>query len=487
MRSRPLGVALLVAAVFASTASSVRARDTQGAAPRGFDADFAPKTMRADLLHTGGPRGEVVALARVVSDGPWAGSTTRLVDDTNLGVALFEIVDPETNRVLYSRGYSTLYAEWATTPEVKRTARTFEESVRFPWPKRRVQVVLKKRDDANLFQEVASFTIDPEARDVNPAEMPPSGRVVPLLENGAATSKVDLLLVGDGYTDAQMEKLRGDAKRLLAVLFETEPFKSRKADFNVRLLELPTKESGILRAHSRQFRRTPLGTQYGIFDSERYVLTPDDRRLRDAASSVPYEFVEILVNGAQYGGGGIYGSHATASVDTAFASYVFIHEFGHHFAALADEYYTSPVAYETGGAADKVEPWEPNVTALRDPTRLKWRDLMQEGTPLPTPWEKETFETESRKTQAERRKLLESGAPPSAIDALFRRQQAWETKHLSSMRWSGKVGAFEGAAYEAKGLYRSSADCIMFTRDDVGFCPVCRRGIERVIDLYARP
>jgi hypothetical protein len=163
-----------------------------------------------------------------------------------------------------------------------------------------------------------------------------------------------------------------------------------------------------------------------------------------------------------------------------------VHEFGHHFAGLADEYYTSEVAYETG-AAEHVEPWEPNATAMHDPARLKWRDLVEKDTPLPTPWDKESYEKQSRASQGQRRKLLASGAPQSEIDKLFREEESWSTKLLGGMKYSGKVGAFEGSAYEAKGLYRPSADCIMFTRDRVGFCPVCRRAIERVIDLYARP
>jgi hypothetical protein len=215
------------------------------------------------------------------------------------------------------------------------------------------------------------------------------------------------------------------------------------------------------------------------------MLTYDDRALREAASAAPYDFLEILVNDARYGGGGIYNHQATATVDSSFSEYVFVHEFGHHFAGLADEYYTSDVAYETGG--EKPEPWEPNVTALKDPKRLKWADLVEKGTPLPTPWEKETFEKENRLVQGERRKLVASLAAPAALDDLFRRQMGAESKLLSSMAWSGKVGAFEGAAYEAKGLFRPAADCIMFTRDPVGFCPVCRRAISRVIDEYARP
>ncbi len=220
-----------------------------------------------------------------------------------------------------------------------------------------------------------------------------------------------------------------------------------------------------------------------MFDSERYALALDNRGWRDVASAAPYDAVEILINNRYYGGGGIFNDHAAVAVDSGSADYIFVHEFGHHFAGLGDEYYTSDVAYETG-AAEKVEPWEPNVTALHDPAALKWKDLVEPGTPLPTPWNKEAYEKRSAEIQAERRRLRAAAAPESAMDALFTTQQAWETQFLSSMAHSGKVGAFEGASYEPKGLYRPESDCIMFTRDEVGFCRVCRRAIERVIDLH---
>ena len=216
------------------------------------------------------------------------------------------------------------------------------------------------------------------------------------------------------------------------------------------------------------------------------MLTLDNRALRDAASAAPYEFIEILVNERTYGGGGIFNDQATASVDSAFADYVFVHEFGHHFAALADEYYTSAVAYTTG-AGPPPEPWEPNVTALRDPAALKWGDLVTPGTPLPTPWEKDAFEQMSRAIQERRRTIRARNAPEAEMDALFNEERVWEEQFLAGMKFGkGIVGAFEGAAYEAHGLYRPQADCIMFTRDRVGFCRVCQRAIGRIIDLYSK-
>jgi hypothetical protein len=439
--------------------------------------------MRVDYFHTGGMGEEILSLDRVVSDGEWAGSLTRLVDDTNLGKYLFEVVDPETDDVLYSRGFASIYGEWETTPESGRSYGTFHESLRFPWPKRPIRVVLQKRDENGEFKEIWSVPLDPDSRFVNPAAPPVEGRLWSVMENGPPTSKVDLVLLGEGYAASEMEKFHADAARLVEKLFDTEPFKSRKSDFNVWAIDLPAGESGVNRPHVAEFRRTPVSAEYNIFDSERYLLTFDNRRLRDVLSAAPYEFVEILVNEEQYGGGGIYNFQATTAVDTDFADYIFVHEFGHHFAGLADEYYSSSVAYETG-VDSRPEPWEPNVTALHDPAELKWGDLVEPETPLPTPWDKDTYEDHAQSIQARRQALIDSQAPEAEFDALFEEQRKIERELLHAMRHSGHVGAFEGAMYETHGLYRSETDCIMFTRIDY-FCRVCRRAIERVIDLYS--
>jgi IgA Peptidase M64/Peptidase M64 N-terminus len=450
-----------------------------------FNELFTDKTMRVDYFHTSTPRGEeIVALDRVVSDGPWPGSRTQLIDRTNLGKYYFEVVDRATNEVLYSRGFASVYGEWETTDEAKERPGTFTESIRFPWPRKPVQVVLKKRDKQNAFQQIWSTVIDPSSRFVNSADVRPAGKVWTLFENGPASEKVDLLVIGEGYTEAQLPKFHADAQRLVARLFDTEPFKSHKRDFNVRAIDLPSAQSGVNRPRTSDDRRTPTGVEYNIFDSERYVLTLDNRALRDIASAAPYDFLEILVNEKQYGGGGIFNDQATSSVDSAFSEYVFVHEFGHHFAGLADEYYTSDVAYESGG--EHPEPWEPNITA--NGAHPKWADMVDPGVPLPTPWSKAEFEKHSAEIQARRRKIRAENKPESEMDALFREEQAWETKLLDQdEKYAGKVGAFEGAGYEAKGLYRPQTDCIMFTRDEVGFCKVCQRAITRIINLYAQP
>ncbi len=416
---------------------------------------------------------------------PWPGNPDRPVDDTNLGKYLFEVRRPESGELLYSRGFASIYGEWETTGEAaEETVRTFPEALRFPEPRRPFQVRLRKRAPDQSFREIWTTSVDPGSRFVHRAavaDLP----VHTILEQGEPAAKVDLLLLGDGYTAAEMEKFRADAERLSDEIFALEPFRSRRGDFNVRAVETPARESGISRPRSGLFREPPLGSSYNSLDSERYVLTVDDRAWRDAAAAAPYDFVLILVNSGKYGGGGIYNLYATAAADSAFSPYLTVHEFGHHFAGLGDEYFTSDVAYEDFHG-ESVEPWEPNITALGDPERLKWGRLVEEGTPLPTPWNKEEFEIASREIQAERRRLRAEGAAEEELEELFRRERAQMTELLAASEHAGKVGAFEGASYRPQGLYRPAADCIMFTRDEVGFCPVCRRAIERVIDLYSR-
>jgi hypothetical protein len=346
-----------------------------------------------------------------------------------------------------------------------------------------VSIVVERRDRANAWVRVWSTFLDPDGPLANPTEPAPAGRVWTVFASGAPHAKVDLVLISDGYTRAELPRFHADVKRLVGVLFATEPFRSRRRDFNVRAVDLPSPASGVNRPQVRRFRRTPLSLSYNIFGLERYMLTEDNRALRDALAGVPYEFVEILANESHYGGGGILNFHAATAARATFADYVFVHEFGHHFAGLGDEYYTSPVAYQTG-KSEQVEPWEPNITALHDPAALKWRDLVQPGIPLPTPWPKEAYERLGREVQAARADLIAGGRGEAALDSLVRAQRTRERELLRSGEYVGRVGAFEGASYEATGLYRPQQDCIMFSRTP-DFCRVCNRAISRVIAQYA--
>ena len=447
----------------------------------------APRTMRVDYYHTGNASEERFSLDRVVLEPlEWPGNPARNLDDTNLGKYFFEVSDAASGKPLFSRGFASVYGEWETTAEAKERRRTFHESLRFPRPDRPFRVVVRKRDAKNVFRDVWAESLDPKGMFVDDAKPPSPGPLLTIEKHGEPAGKVDFLILGDGYTAAERGKFETDARRLAQILFAVSPFKERRADFNVWGLCPPSEESGVSRPSTGFHRRSRVGATYDAFGSERYILTFENRSLRDVASFAPYEFIEVLTNSRTYGGGGIFNLYSTVAADSLWSPYVFVHEFGHHFAGLADEYYTSEVAYEPAGA-DRVEPWEPNVTALQDPKNLKWKDLLSPGTPVPTPWNREAFEAASREYQAKRRKIRAENRPEEEMDALFAEEKKLETKLLSAEKYAGKVGAFEGAMYEAKGYYRPQVDCIMFSRDDVPFCAVCRRAIDRVIDFYSGP
>src|SRR5687767_14899173 len=402
-----------------------------------------PLTMRVDYYHTGNASEERFSLDRVVLEPlPWPGG--RPIDDTNLGKYFFEVIDRKTNRTVYSRGFASIYGEWETTAEAKSINRTFHESLRFPTPGGPVQVVLKKRDANNAFREAWSLLVDPANMFVDRSKPSPPGPLLEIQKSGDPSAKVDFLIVGDGYTAAERPKFERDARRLAEILFSFSPFKERRSDFNVWGLCPPSEESGISRPSTGVHRRSRVGATYDAFGSERYVLTFENRLFRDVASFAPYDFVEILTNTRTYGGGGIFGLYGTVAVDSGQAPYVFVHEFAHHFAALADEYYTSPVAYAPA-PPNRIEPWEPNVTALLDPKTLKWRELVEPGTALPTPWQKEEFEKASRAFQERRAKIRAANRPEEEMEALFAEVRAFEITLFAKEKYKSKVGAFEGA------------------------------------------
>jgi hypothetical protein len=205
-----------------------------------------------------------------------------------------------------------------------------------------------------------------------------------------------------------------------------------------------------------------------------------------------------MVNSERYGGGGIYNFYAVSTVDNQLSENVFIHEFGHSFAGLADEYYTSDVAYNDFYPKG-VEPTDPNITALLDPENIKWKDLLSPGIEIPTSWGKDEIEALQADLQKNRKEMREqvaqlekSGASKSKIEKIkndSKKKSDEINKQIDQVRekysnLSEKVGAFEGAGYSAKGLYRSMMNCLMFGNRERKFCKVCQRAIERMIEFY---
>ena len=448
-------------------------------------ANAAPRTLRIDFFHTGNVDTELFSTDQVVLEPlPFSGNLQQPVDLLLRGKYLFEAVEPETGKLIWSRSFSSIYGEWETTGEARQQNRTFHESVRLPDQENVFELVIKKRNATNEFEEVWRIEIDPTDYLVHQESAAYADEVVAIEVNGHPADKVDLLMLGDGYTAAEHDAFIAKATELTEAMFATSPFKERRSDFNVWAIAPATAESGVSRPSTHTYRDTPLGTTYDAFRSERYVLTTENKSMRRIASSAPYEFIEILTNTDTYGGGGINGLYATAAANSAWAEYLFVHEFGHHFAGLADEYFTSSVAYEAPEIV--IEPYEPNVTALLKPETLKWRDLVRPDTPLPTPWPKEAYEEHSLAYQEIRAKMREDDVPESEMNALFDSNQEIVETMFSEAPNRELVGAFEGANYQSEGYYRSEQNCLMFTRT-THFCQVCSNAIEQVIDQYSRP
>jgi len=450
----------------------------------------APQTLRIDYFHTGSADSEIFSLDQVVLEPlPFSGNLQQPIDYTVRGKYLFEVVDPASGKVAWSRSFSSIYGEWETTGEAKKMHRTFHESLRLPNQDKPFEIVLRKRGHQNQFDEVWRIEIDPSDYLVHResaawADQVETIQVIAIENDGVLAQKVDLLILGDGFTANEHDDFVASARELTEKLFSTSPFKERRGDFNVWAIAPPSSVSGVSRPSTNTYRDTPLGVTYDAFRSERYVLTTDNKAMRRIASSAPYDFVVILTNTDTYGGGGIYGLYATAAANSDWADYLVIHEFGHHFAGLADEYYTSSVAYE---APDTItEPYEPNVTALLDPENVKWADLVDADTPLPTPWPKEAYDKHSMAYQEIRTKMREDKVPESKMNELFRSNQEIVEGMFSETPHGDDVGAFEGANYQSTGFYRSEQNCIMFTRT-THFCKVCSNAIEQVIDEYTKP
>jgi hypothetical protein len=444
----------------------------------------APRTMRLDYYHTGNASAEMFSLDRIVLEPlPWPGNPSRPIDDTNLGKYFFEVRDRGTNRIAYSRGFDSIYGEWETTDEAKTANRTYHESLRFPAPEQPVQVMIKKRDTRNSFREVWSIIVDPKDIYVDPSRPPSPGPVIELQKTGDPAARVDLLFLGEGYTSAELAKCEKDIRRLAEGIFTFSPFKERRQDFNLWAICPAAAESGVSRPSSGIHRQTLFGSTFDVFGTRRYALSFDNRAIRTVASFAPYDVLAIVMNESNYGNGGIFGLYATVSIDNPNGIPVFVHEFGHHFAGLGDEYYfNANVAYVP--RTERIEPWEPNITALLDPQRLKWKDLVAPGTPLPTPWPKEEYERSIAETSEKVRQMRAEKRPEAEI-AGFQREARQATEHaLDTGPYAGKVGAFEGALYQEKGYYRPQQRCIMISGRE--FCAVCRQAIGRIIDLYSK-
>jgi hypothetical protein len=464
-----------------------------------FDAYFIDQTMRVDVFHGGDAQKETLSLDKIYVQGPWAGNPRRLTDAPAFGRYLVQVFAASDRTLIYSKGFDSYFGEYKTTePAAKGVAGTFSESLLIPCPKDKVLLQVALRDRQNQPQTFFSVEIDPKDIFIIREKLADDVLVIEQVRNGRPGDMADLAILAEGYTADEEGQFRRDLQRFSELLLGQEPYKTFRDRFNIHGLFKASRESGCDEASHGQFRNTVLQSGFDAFGSERYLLTDDNRAMRDIAAHVPYDAILIMVNHDRYGGGGIYNLYCTFTTGNQWREYLLMHEFGHSFSGLADEYYTSAVAYNEFYPAG-VEPLEANITALLDPENIKWKDLVTKRTAIPTLWEKAAFEAMDKAYQKKRQETNEligarkrAGAAREEIEALqaksedMSRQNGLEVNaFFKKSRFQGKVGAFEGAGYAAKGLFRPMLDCLMFSRGLRPLCRVCEQAVIRTIRYYS--
>jgi hypothetical protein len=470
-------------------------------APPAFDEYFVDKALRVDLFQSGDAKDERVTIHQIYEEGIWPEAKTGLLPPFDQGRYVFKVYDAASNRLVFLRGFDTMYAEYKTTsPALAGEVRVFERSVRFPLPKRPVLFVVEERDKRNLLHPIFDRIIDPADYHII-RETPASGDAVFEVQvTGDPHDKVDFVFVAEGYTAGDRDKFKADVGRMTEFLFGIEPYRALKDRFNVRAVFRPSPEKGMDEPRQRAYRKTVLNASFNAFDLDRYMLIEEDHRMHEIAGQVPYDALIVLVDSKRYGGGSIAFDYCVTTVDHPRSLEVFVHELGHSFGGLADEYYQSEVSYNDFYPKG-IEPLEPNITALLDPANVKWKDLLSPGIGVPTEYGKdrtEALQAELREARTARAKAVEAakkrGAGAAELKRIEDKAGAGETAlraKIEAVRQEyaslvDKVGVFEGAGYAAKGLYRSQIYCIMIGNPKNEFCAVCQRAIARMIDFFSR-
>ena len=400
-----------------------------------FNNYFTQGSMRVDLILAGNATEKQVYLDEIKKEAFWGGPHEHLKDFFDYGEYRYEVRDKATGQLIFSRGFCTLFEEWQTTNEAKQVNRSFEQTVTFPYPIEAISFLVKARKRDGKFEELFSMDIDPANYFISPER--DAVEVRKIFGEGAPESSVDLAFIAEGYTQEEMAKFLNDVKEMADYILSQTPFNKFRDRFNIWAVLSPSADSGVEIPGEKIYKKTAVNSSFYTFDSERYLTTEDIKSTRSLAANVPYDAILILANEKKYGGGGIYNHYAISTVDHRLSKKVLIHEFGHSFAGLGDEYYTSSVSYNDYYNLE-IEPWQPNITTMVD-FEKKWKNMIKPETPIPTPRE-EQFEN--------------------------------------------TVGVFEGGGYVARGIYSPVMDCRMKSNAAEGFCPVCQEAIEEMILFY---
>ena len=425
----------------------------QSLSAQNFSDWFEDNTLRLDYVFAGDSAQAEIFFEQAFKQKQWAGRRCRLSEMYQRGNGQVRVYEKGTNNVLYCNSFSTLFQEWQATEEATRVRKCFETSYLVPFPKKPVDVCITLTDFHNRVTAELRHPIDPKDILIRPI----GDNGIPykyIWRGGDITSCIDLAFVAEGYTAEQMDKFYNDVQRATDAIFSFEPFTSLKNRFNIVAVASPSADSGPCIPRMGQWKRSAMSTHYDTFYSDRYLMTSEIHRLYDLLSGVPFENIFILVNSPTYGGGGIYNQVTVATTDHSTFREIVVHEFGHGYAGLADEYFYDD-QYTTMYPAD-TEPWEKNLTTLVD-FQSKWADLVPKKTPVPTPPNPKVPNFKTAKTAKELKKINDA---------------------------TQVIGVFEGGGYQSKGVYRPAQECRMKINEVEDFCPVCNRTIREITDFY---
>lgn len=468
-----------------------------------FDKFFINQTLRVDFYHSGDAKTEFISLDKIYKQGVWAGNPNQCIQPFELGSYKLLVMDTLTGQILYTKGYSTIFSEYQTTgPAIQGEKKTFHETALVPFPRKPIRLVIQKRAKDNSLADIYSLVIDPSDYHINTEKFIIEGNeVVNIINNGNPHHCVDLVILGEGYTLTEREKFKNDLKYFSNLLLGFEPYKTQKKLFNINGVFAPSEESGTDEPRQHIYRNTRFGSSFNTFDIDRYLTVEDNKAIHDAIANVPYDAILIMVNKDRYGGGGIFNFQTVFAIGSDKKDYVFLHEFGHGFAGLGDEYFTSQVAYQDIYIPG-VEPLEANITALIDTANLKWKKFLSPGIKIPTDWGKEKFDSLNnaisslQSLRAETTdQMKKAGKAKNEIDSkvnLIDKQIGELYKKADDFIFNhplkDKVGVFEGANYLSKGYYRPTINSMMlrFSPDQQSYGPVNDQAIIKIIEYYTR-
>lgn len=403
-----------------------------------FSRYFKEGSLRIDFLFYGNSQKEAISIHRLKKEPHFGGGTSHQLYFPNYGNYNILVRDAQEQNIIFSKGFSSLFDEWQATAEAEQINKTFEHSIQIPFPKQNIIIEIQHRNHQGSFSTLFSQSIAIDDYNIIQEKVTPYP--VRIIQKSASKEKaVDIAIIAEGYTQKEMAKFIADAQKLTNYLFTIPPFDQHKKQFNIYAIQSPSVESGTDIPGQHIYKNTLLNASFYTFGQERYLTTNAMFTIADVAANVPYDQIYVLVNTPKYGGGAFYNTLNLVSANNELSNKVFVHEFGHGFVGLGDEYYNT-----TNGSNEYynlcLEPWEPNITTLIN-FDSKWKKHIKKNTPIPTP---------------------------------------------RTARYKNVVGVFEGGGYVPKGIYSPVQDCRMKSNEPEGFCPVCSEAIRKTILFYTK-